>query len=102
MAKKLSLVEEVFHINEQVVVDRVATLSHREREVAEAMSRGLPNGKIAEQLGISSRTLDIHRATLKRKLYAKTSSLITNYMLAFHYIHESGMKLTPNREIEHV
>jgi FixJ family two-component response regulator len=47
-------------------------LSPREREVLDGVVRGLTNKAIARELGISFRTVEIHRARMMRKLNANT------------------------------
>jgi two-component system response regulator FixJ len=49
-------------------VRRLATLSPREREVLEALIAGRPNKLIAHQLGISVRTVEVHRARMMERL----------------------------------
>lgn len=51
-------------------VQSVAQLSTREREVVAGLVRGLTNKQIGLELGISHRTVEIHRARLMRKLGA--------------------------------
>lgn len=46
----------------------LASLSAREREVLAGIVRGLTNKGIGIELGISHRTVEIHRAHLMRKL----------------------------------
>lgn len=46
-------------------------LSPREREVMQLMTTGLHNRKIAEQLGISVRTVEVHKARVMEKLGAQ-------------------------------
>jgi two-component system, LuxR family, response regulator FixJ len=53
---------------------RIARLSEREREVLEGMSGGLTNKEIAIRLGISPRTVEIHRSNVIGKLAAKHSA----------------------------
>lgn len=43
-------------------------LTPREREVLEGLAQGLPNKAIAHELGISPRTVEVHRANLMSKL----------------------------------
>lgn len=49
----------------------VEGLTPREREVFSKMGQGIKNRLIAEELGISTKTLDIHRANIGRKLGLK-------------------------------
>lgn len=46
----------------------VQKLTRREREVAELVARGLHNKDVALQLGISHRTVEVHRARVMHKL----------------------------------
>lgn len=49
-------------------------LSSREREVLSDLSQGLSNKEIAMHLGISPRTVEIHRSNLITKIGAKSSA----------------------------
>jgi two-component system, LuxR family, response regulator FixJ len=53
---------------------RVALLTPREREVFERVASGEPNKVIARQLGISVRTVELHRAHIAGKLQARSLS----------------------------
>lgn len=53
---------------------RIAALTPREREVLEALAAGHPNKTIAYDLGCSSRTVEVHRASLMTKLEARNLS----------------------------
>ena len=50
----------------------LAALTPRERQVLEALAKGLPNKTIAYDLGISIRTVEVHRANLMKKLDVRT------------------------------
>lgn len=56
-----------------VVQARLATLSGREREVLELILAGKMNKVIADQLGISMRTVEVHRAHVFDKMQVKTA-----------------------------
>ena len=57
---------------EAVVV--LGILTPREREVLEGLAQGLPNKTIAYDLGISPRTVEVHRANLMAKLDVRSLS----------------------------
>ena len=63
--------------------ERFATLSPREREVLDRVARGLANKQIAEELGISPKTVEVHRARLMSKMGAHSmAELIRMAVLA--------------------
>lgn len=53
---------------------KLQLLTGRERDVLDGLAKGLPNKSIAFDLGISPRTVEIHRANLMSKLGAKSLS----------------------------
>lgn len=55
-------------------VTAIAALTDREREVLDGLARGLPNKTIAYDLGISSRTVEVHRANVMSKLHVRSLS----------------------------
>ncbi len=57
-------------------------LSPREREVLAAVARGLTNRETGKLLGISHRTVEVHRARLMRKLGVQSvAQLVALYVL---------------------
>jgi two-component system response regulator FixJ len=58
----------------QVVLDRIGSLSPREREVMDGLVAGKANKAIAFDLDISARTVEVYRANLMMKMQAKTLS----------------------------
>jgi two-component system response regulator FixJ len=53
---------------------QLQALTPREREVLDGLAEGLPNKTIAYDLGISPRTVEIHRANLMTKLQVRSLS----------------------------
>jgi len=56
----------------QTAATRLAALTQREREVMLLAAEGLPNKEIARRLGISHRTVEIHKARIMHKTGAET------------------------------
>jgi len=52
--------------------DRFDTLTRRERDVFEKLITGASNKEVGRQLGISPRTIEIHRARILKKLGVKS------------------------------
>jgi two-component system response regulator FixJ len=50
---------------------RLDLLSERERQVMSGVVAGLPNKAIAHDLGISPRTVEVHRASIMAKMQAR-------------------------------
>jgi len=53
----------------------VQRLTPRERQVAELIAMGLAQSAIAKKLGISTKTLDIFRGNVRKKLGAPTHGI---------------------------
>jgi DNA-binding CsgD family transcriptional regulator len=58
-----------------------AELTPREREIAAMLVDGKTSKLIAKQIGLSPRTVEMHRAKLMRKFTATTSSELVNRLL---------------------
>ena len=56
----------------QHIADRMANLTARELDVMRLIVEGMPAKKIAEQLGISNKTVDVHRSHIMHKLEIKS------------------------------
>jgi len=55
----------------EAMLGRMQRLTERELEVFERVTSGLHNREIAEEFGISQRTVEVHRARLMEKLQAR-------------------------------
>jgi two-component system response regulator FixJ len=79
----LESIERALHWNDRAYEERLeratlqtraASLTPREREVFELVAEGEPNKAIARHLGISFRTVELHRAHIIEKLQARSLS----------------------------
>ena len=66
-----------------------AQLSDREIEVFEHLGRGLGTKQIAGKLGLSVKTIETHRETIKDKLGIETASELVHHATQW-LLHESG------------
>uniref|UniRef100_UPI0035CB186A response regulator transcription factor n=1 Tax=uncultured Sphingomonas sp. TaxID=158754 RepID=UPI0035CB186A len=62
------------HVAAADAVVRLAALTPRERDVLDGMVLGRPNKLIAFDLGIATRTVEVHRANLMDKVHARSLS----------------------------
>lgn len=63
-----------WHEREQLL----ASLTERERDVMQLVAAGLPNKLVADQLGISVRTVEVHRARVFDKMEVKSAVELAN------------------------
>lgn len=72
---------------------QVARLSSREMEVLQLIAEGQPNKQIAEELGISVKTVEKHRQSVMDKLRIHDTAGLTRYAIEAGII-ESSVQLT--------
>ena len=72
--------EKAFNLSAAQVAERLATLTPRETEVIGLLADGLQMRTIAGDLGISPKTLDIHRANIKTKLEVRTTVELAKFV----------------------
>ncbi len=73
--------ERVAHLAEQQAVKtRVAELTDREQGVMQLVASGRPNKLIADELGISVRTVEVHRARVFEKMDVKSAVELANLL----------------------
>jgi two-component system response regulator FixJ len=68
--------------NSAEAMTRLASLTPREREVLDLLVNGLPNKAIANALGASPRTIEVHRARVLEKLRANSLPDLVRLVLA--------------------
>jgi two-component system response regulator DctR len=59
---------------------RLTELTDRERDVMRLVAKGLPNKLIADQLSISVRTVEVHRARVFEKMEVKSAVELANVL----------------------
>lgn len=64
----------------RLLMRRIEELTEREREVMRRVVEGLPNKLIAEQLSISVRTVEVHRARVFEKMEVKSAVELANLL----------------------
>ena len=67
-------------VRQCVVSERLARLTSREKEVLDHLVLGMTSKHIADQLGISQRTVEIHRARIREKMKARGLSDLIRMM----------------------
>ena len=69
----------VRHSRETAQQDSYDELTDREREVLQLIAEGRTNRQIAELLGMSVRTVEVHKAHVLRKLGLRGTAALTGY-----------------------
>ena len=66
---------------QQVVIERMNSLTAREHEIAELVVAGSLTKQIAKQLGISTKTVEVHRSHITKKLGVESVAQMVNMVL---------------------
>ncbi len=74
--------EDVQRETQKTAQTKIDRLTSRERDVLELLVDGMTNKSIAERLGISARTVEIHRSNLMTKLGADSLSAVLKIAFA--------------------
>jgi len=64
----------------QQLEQRLSELTERERDVMRLVAKGLPNKLIADELDISVRTVEVHRARVFDKMEVKSAVELANLL----------------------
>ena len=67
-------------LQRQQLEQRLQELTERERDVMQLVARGLPNKLIADELDISVRTVEVHRARVFDKMEVKSAVELANLL----------------------
>jgi FixJ family two-component response regulator len=70
--------------------DKLATLTARERQVLEHAARGLHAKEIAATLGISPRTVEVHKTRIMAKLGVRNVAELVRFVLAADSSRDAG------------
>jgi two-component system, LuxR family, response regulator FixJ len=73
--------------------DRFATLTPREYEVLQHVMRGQLNKQIAADLGITERTVKLHRTAMTKKLRVRSVAELTRLVQEAHVLEKSPSTL---------
>ncbi len=75
------IIDAYVNKSRETTLDIYDTLTNREREVLQLASEGRTNADIAQRLGISPRTVEIHRTNMMRKLGLHSEHELIRYAL---------------------
>jgi two-component system, LuxR family, response regulator FixJ len=69
---------------------RIESLSERERQVFDLVAAGEMNKAVAADLGISERTVEVHRAQVMKKLGVRTLAQLVRFKIEIELLDTSG------------
>ena len=75
------MLHKIVDAGAQAVQSPIELLSDRELEVFQLIGRGVGTREIAEELHLSIKTVESHRANIKKKLQLKTATELMRYAL---------------------
>ena len=72
--------------------NRADRLTTREVEILRLVTGGLTNRQLAEEVGVSTRTVDAHLRSIYAKLGVKSRSGATRYAVEHHLVGDIGLR----------
>lgn len=78
--------------NQRELATRFAAMTPREREVMELVVAGLPNKLIATRLGVSPKTVEVHRAHVMQKSRASSLAELVRLNIAAGLVPERALE----------
>lgn len=76
-------------LDKQQVLDQFNSLSERELEVLELVAEGIMNKVVAQDLGISERTVEVHRSHIMHKLGVQTLAQLVRLKIEAEGLNET-------------
>jgi two-component system, LuxR family, response regulator FixJ len=64
-----------------VIRERIVSLTPREREVLDLVASGRPNKIMAQQMGLSQRTVELHRSRVMEKMGARSVAHLVRMLM---------------------
>lgn len=74
-------IDSELHEKKELIQQQIDLLTKREREVVNCVLEGMPNKVIARELGVSDRTVEIHRSHAMQKLGVKSVAELVKMMI---------------------
>ena len=81
-AVKLDLIKRGLSFDHEKIKERFRELTEREKQIVLLLTKGLLNREVGERLGISTRTVEVHRARAFKKLELHTISELIQFVHA--------------------
>jgi FixJ family two-component response regulator len=76
-------------VKQQSFAGKLATLTKREREIMDLVFNGLLSKQIATKLGISIKTVEVHRSHVTKKLGARSVAELVRWLTVYRLGNES-------------
>ena len=75
------------------IAERFRTLTTKDREVLDMLLEGLPNKSIAMKLAVTERAIEMRRASLMKKLQARSHAELIRLVTRYEIVQDFGLSL---------